>query len=159
MTLLGIKNSTKDIDFIIPQDQEYRYLIAMLQSIGYKRETEYGWRGKEDFIFDLYAGNKVYKNDLLESPLGIGNNTLFKEYEHIYIGVLNNYDIIITKLFRASSVDIEDCAGLVKATGKMLYWQKLESRFRETASYSPFEGKVLSNFSAFKDEMKRRKLL
>lgn len=35
MTLLGIKDSTKDIDLIVPDTKEYKYLIGMLEALGY----------------------------------------------------------------------------------------------------------------------------
>ncbi|MFA5162857.1 MAG: DUF6036 family nucleotidyltransferase [Elusimicrobiales bacterium] len=159
MTLLGVKESTKDIDFIVPDEKEYIYLAKRLAGMGYGRASEFGWSNGGNFIFDLYPGSKVYQTELLESPLETGNNTLFREFERIYIGILNPYDIIITKLFRASAVDIDDCAGLVKAAGKELDWAKLESRFRETASYSVFEDRANGNFNAFRETMKRRKLI
>lgn len=36
LTLLGIKPSTKDIDLIVPNLNEYKYLIATLEQLGYK---------------------------------------------------------------------------------------------------------------------------
>jgi len=159
MTLLEIKESTKDIDFIVPNESEYRYLAATLADMGYANISEFGWKRDGGFIFDLYPGSRVYQTDLLESPLKSGNNTLFREFARIYIGILNPYDIIITKLFRASGVDIEDCAGLLKTAGKKIDWARLEGRFRETASYSVFEDKANANFNAFRENIRRRKLI
>jgi hypothetical protein len=31
MTLLGVKESTRDVDFMVPVEEEYRYLIKILE--------------------------------------------------------------------------------------------------------------------------------
>jgi len=42
MTLLGVKPSTKDVDFMIPNIKEFTYLTKQLRALGYKQTTEYG---------------------------------------------------------------------------------------------------------------------
>jgi len=44
LTLLGIKASTKDIDLMVPNLDEYDYLIKILKQIGYKPTRGQGWR-------------------------------------------------------------------------------------------------------------------
>jgi hypothetical protein len=44
LTLLNVKASTKDIDLLIPDPNEYKYLIKSLIGLGYERETGAGWR-------------------------------------------------------------------------------------------------------------------
>ena len=39
LTLLDIKDSTKDVDFIIPVESEYEYLIKILKDLDYKPEA------------------------------------------------------------------------------------------------------------------------
>ena len=39
MTLLDVKASTKDVDFMVPNVSEYAYLIKMLKSLDYEPET------------------------------------------------------------------------------------------------------------------------
>jgi len=79
MTLLGIKESTKDIDLIVPDIEEHKYLIKIFQQIGYKPKT--GWGGARDngFVFDLFRGSFVHANELLQSPLEEGNHKLIKD--------------------------------------------------------------------------------
>src|SRR5947208_546937 len=70
LTLLEIKESTKDVDLLVPVSQEYDYLIKTLKQLGYKQETGSGWRRKgEVFIFDLFVGKRVHTTELLKSPL------------------------------------------------------------------------------------------
>lgn len=155
MTLLNIKASTKDIDFIVPDEGEYKYLAGKLGELGYRQATKYGWRKDGDFLFDLYPGNKVYETELLESPLVRGGNIPFKEFDRIYVGILNYRDILITKLFRSSSVDIEDCLALVRKAGKELDLKTFKDRFRQTAAYDISEEKILKNLEHFLQVLKR----
>jgi peroxiredoxin family protein len=50
MTLLGVKASTKDVDFMIPRLAEYNYLINMLKKLGYEMVTGCGWQRKGDIF-------------------------------------------------------------------------------------------------------------
>ena len=58
LTLLGVKESTKDVDFMVPNESEHRYLTKILKDLGYRQTTGSGWNKKGDlFIFDLFKGN------------------------------------------------------------------------------------------------------
>lgn len=149
MTLLGVKESTKDIDLMVPKVNEYTYLIKTLQQLGYKSESGWGWSRGDGFIFDLFRGNAVHTTELIESPLVDENHTLIKEFSHIYLGVLNCYDIIISKLFRGTGIDNEDCLVLVKNKRKEIDLIRLEERLRKTASYDVSEDKVIQNWEYF----------
>ena len=155
LTLIGIKPSTKDIDLIVPDEGEYRYLIKVLKQLGYKSASGSGWARDDGFIFDLFAGKRVHTTELLESPLDKGNNSLVKEFSRIYLGVLNYYDILISKLFRAASVDMEDCLSLIKSKGREIDVTKFIERFRETASYDVSEEKDNKNLDHFLKLLKR----
>lgn len=159
LTLLGVKPSTKDIDLIVPNLDEYKYLTNILKQLGYKSATGWGWKREDDFIFDLFRGKSVHTTELLESPLEKGNHILVKEFNRVYLGALNFYDIIITKLFRATSVDIDDCLLLVKSKRKAIDLKQLERRFRETASFDISEDKVNKNFEHFLRILRREGLI
>lgn len=155
LTLLNIKESTKDVDFIIPEEGEYRYLIRVLKDLGYESKTGAGWAKDEGFIFELYNGKRVFTTELLESPLKEGNNTPLKEFNHIYLGILNYYDLIISKIFRASSLDIVDCLELFKIKYTEIGIEKLKDRFYETSSYDTADGKNKKNFKYFLDILQK----
>jgi len=155
MTLMGVKDSTKDIDLVLPDIDEREYLINILPQLGYKPKTGSGWARDNGFIFDLFRGNFVHTNQLLESPLEEGNHQLIKEFSHIYLGVLNYYDIIISKLFRGNTVDNEDCLALIKSKKEEIDFMKLDKRFRETASYDVSEAKILKNWEYFLGYLRR----
>jgi len=77
MTLLGIKASTKDVDFMVPVPSEWTYLRKVLSDLGYKPATGMGLkRDDEPYVFDLFCGNKIHTTELLESPLEEKNHIL-----------------------------------------------------------------------------------
>ena len=150
LTLLDVKPSTKDIDLLVPVIGEYQYLIRTLKDLGYKSASGAGWARDDGFIFDLFPGKRVHTTELLESPLDKGNNIPVKELTHIYLGVLNFYDIIISKLFRGTGIDMEDCLMLMRVKGKEVNMVKLAERFNETALYDVSEDRVRKNLEHFK---------
>jgi hypothetical protein len=159
LTLLGIKSSTKDVDFLVPEENEYRYLVKTLSQLGYEQKTGSGWMKKgESYIFDLFAGKRVHTTELLESPLLKENHQKIKELSHLYIGVLNDYDLIVSKLFRGTDVDFEDCLSLMKARQQEIGLDKLEQRFKETASYDISEDRILKHWEHFYRILKKEKL-
>jgi hypothetical protein len=158
LTLLNLKASTKDIDFLIPKPEEYKYLVTILADLGYEGITETGWQKNRTFIFDLYVGKTIFTTELLESPLKAGNHIPFKEFSSIYLGILNYYDLIITKLFRYSTVDIEDCLTILKEKHREIDMEKLKSRFYETSSYDTSDERNRKNFEYFLKVIKKEKI-
>src|SRR3989338_785756 len=99
LTLLGYKLSTVDVDFLVPVESEYKRLIEFLEQAGYERVSGHRWRRPgETIVFDLFVGSSVYTTGLLDSPLEPGKNRKIKEFNKIYLGVLNSIDLVITKL-------------------------------------------------------------
>ena len=158
LTLLGVKASTKDIDLIVPEVNEYEYLIKILKQLGYKTASGWGWSRDDGFIFDLFRGKSVHTTELLESPLAEGNNIVVKEFDRIYLGILNYYDIIISKLFRSTAVDIEDCLLLVKSKQNEIDLKLFEDRFKQTASFDVSEDRVLGHLKHFLSVLKKEDL-
>ena len=150
MTLLGIKASTKDIDFMVPDKNEYKYLVKVLSDIGYKPSTPFKWqRDGESFEIDLFSGNKIHTTELLESPLNEGNHIFFQRVGRIYIGILNFYDLISSKLFRGTTVDFDDCLSLVKASGDEIDKERLVRHYKEMASYEIAEERIKGHIDSF----------
>lgn len=159
LTLLGVKASTKDIDLMVPALDEYDYLIGILKQLGYKSASGWGWARGDGFIFDLFRGKTIHTTELLDSPLNKENHTFLKEFENIYLGVLNYYDIIISKLFRGTTLDIDDCLGLVNRRNKEIDFKYLEKRFKETASFDVSEDRVNKNFEHFLKMVRKEGLI
>lgn len=100
----------------------------------------------------------MHTTELLDSPLDKGKHILIREFSHIYLGVLNYYDLIIAKLFRATTVDIEDCLSLMKDKRQEIDLNLLERRFKETASFDVSEDIVNSNWEHFLRMIKKEGL-
>lgn len=126
----------------MPEESEYDYLIKVLRNFGYKPVTGAGWSRGDRYIFGLFRGKRVHTTELLESPLKKGNHILLKEFSHIYLGILNYYDIIIVKLFRGMQVDIDDCLSLVKNKVEKIDINILKKRFLKTSPYDVSEDRV-----------------
>jgi hypothetical protein len=156
MTLLGVKASTRDIDFMLPEMTEYKYLIQILGQLGYVNVSGYGWARKgEPFIFDLFPGKKLFTTELLEDPLQKGRHVLIKEFSHIYLGVLNDHDLIVSKLFRGDAVDFDDAVTLAVAHQRELNITKLREHFFEMLSYHPVgEKRVRPHWETFEKRLK-----
>ena len=159
LTLLDIKASTKDVDFMVPDESEHKYLIKILKDLGYKQTTASGWQKKGDvFIYDLFPGKRIHTTELVDSPLGEGRHILLKEFSYLYVGILNEYDLIATKLFRGTGVDFEDCLMLVKARIATIDIERLEQHIKELAGYDVSEKRILENLKDFLDLLRKEKL-
>ena len=159
LTLLKVKPSTKDIDLMVPNLHEHEYLVSILKQLGYKPASCWGWARGDGFIFDLFRGKSIHTTELLESPLDKGNNVLVKEFSRIYLGILNYYDIIISKLFRATQIDIDDCLVLVRNKKRDIDFEHLKIRIQETASFDVSEDRVNKNFEHFLKILKKEGLI
>ncbi len=156
LTLLGYKESTKDVDFIVPVEAEYDRLVDFLRRAGYKQSSDLGWiYPGENIIYDLYKGKRVFTTELLESPLNKGGNKKVLRLKRIYLGVLNSIDWVITKMFRGDPSDVQDCVAL--AQHERIDLKELERRFRETASFDVSEKKALKNLELILNELKKIK--
>jgi hypothetical protein len=158
LTLLNIKESTKDVDLIVPEKNEYHKLIKFLKALNYRYKGN-GLAHDDDpnFIYQLWCGNRVFTTDLLESPLKENNHILINKWSHIYLGALNLPDLIITKMFRGTHADREDCIAAF-ATGQVDA-EKLLDRYSEAARYDLNPEKVLQNFVYLTEDLHEERLI
>jgi len=158
LTLLKIKDSTKDIDFTVPVAKEYERLMKFLRDLGY--EEKGGGLAHDDdpnFIYQFWCGNKVFTTNLLDSPLDPGKHIMVKRWSHIYLAALNLTDLIITKMFRGTPVDRDDCIAAF-ATGQVNAEQLLE-RYSEAARYDLYPEKVRRNFVYLAEGLRELELI
>jgi hypothetical protein len=158
LTLLKIKDSTKDIDFIVPEENEYQRLMKFLKHLNYGDKG--GGLAHEDdpnFIYQFWCGSRVFTTDLLDSPLEKGKHILIKKWTHIYLGALNLIDLIITKMFRGDQVDRDDCIAAF-ATGQVNP-EELLDRYSETAGYDLNPEKVMQNIVSLAEDLSEKQLI
>ena len=157
LTIQNIKISTKDVDFLVPVKEEYAALISIIKKLGYSQITGSGWsRGKGDFIFDFFPGNTVYITELLDSPLKKGNHVKIKTFKKIYVGALNDYDLVVTKMFRGTSVDIDDCLALIHSREGKFDLEKLKTRYQETAQYDVNPERMMQNLEGLLMRLRKK---
>ena len=118
LTLQYLKESTKDVDFLVPDEGEYKTLLSTLKKLNYRQKTGSGWARDGGFTFDLFPGKKVFTTELLDSPLDPGRFIPIRTFKRLMVGALNDHDLIVSKMFRGTDVDIDDCLMLIKGRGK-----------------------------------------
>lgn len=158
LTLLDLKESTKDIDLVVPVVTEYEKLIKFLSTIGYS-EKGGGWAHPDDplFLYQFWCGKRVFTTELLDSPLDAGKHIVIKEWPHIYLGALNLIDLITTKMFRGTGLDVDDCITVFE-TGQVNA-EELFERYSEAARYDLNPDKMMQNVVSFVDELALRDLV
>lgn len=159
MTLMGVKSSTKDIDFIAPRVGEHDYLTKQLKALGYKQVTGSGWkRAGEGFQFDIFRGNCIHTTELLESSLEESRHSTLKEFSHLFIGILNDYDLIVSKLMRGTTVDYEDCLSLTEAHLTEIDMSRLIQHFYSMISYDLAEDRLKPNIDHYIELLREKGL-
>ena len=158
LTLLRIKESTKDIDMMVPVQKEYERLIIFLRKIGYQ-ERGNGLVHPDDpnFLYQFWSGNRVFTTELLDSPLEPGKNIPIKKWRHIYLGALNPQDLIITKMFRGTPVDLDD--SLAAFSTFEIDPGGLLERYVETARYDINPNKMIANFILFAEALVEKNIV
>lgn len=147
LTLQDLKDSTKDADFLVPDDDEYKALLSTLKKLRYRPASGSGWAKDDGFIFDLFRGKAVFQTELLESPLDEGNHIPIKSFKKLSVSALNDFDLIISKMSRGTDVDVDDCVRLIKGR-KKFDLEKLKQRYKETALYELNTDKMMKNIES-----------
>ncbi len=104
MTMLGIKASTKDIDFNIPEKKDYEEFVRLYKAIS------------PGVAIDYYPNNTVFTEVLPEDYLSIASDYK-SNFENIRIKVLNPVDIVCSKISRCDEADIEDIKSCIEIYG------------------------------------------
>lgn len=154
LTLLGHKESTKDVDFLIPVPSEHDALLKLFKKLGYRQATGAGYlHPNGNWIFDIYRGQTIFQTELLDPVHLEGNHRVIKKYTRLTLSCLNPPDLIISKMFRGTQVDVQDSVTVLKSESIDL--AQLGRRYRETAEYYFDPGSCKKNLSYLIAEMDR----
>lgn len=75
LTLYGHKESTRDVDFLIPDPAQYDHLVKTLKRMGYISSGGHRYQHhREPWIFDLFRGQTIFQTELLD-PIQKRENT------------------------------------------------------------------------------------
>jgi hypothetical protein len=80
------------------------------------------------------------------------------EYSHLYIGILNDYDLISSKLMRGTGVDFDDCLMLAEARGDALDIDRLIEHFNEMVVYDIAVDRIKPHIEVFVDRLRENGL-
>ncbi|MFH1276351.1 MAG: DUF6036 family nucleotidyltransferase [Candidatus Woesearchaeota archaeon] len=128
LTILGIKQSTLDIDINIDLESEYKYIKKIFEQIGFKKIGAYRWLTQESLAFDLFFGSNILGTNLLSDCLD--KSKLIKSFGMINLYTLSLYDIIISKLARGDERDFNDIKNIFES--EKIDVNKLIKRYKET---------------------------
>jgi hypothetical protein len=157
LTLYGHKESTKDVDFLLPEPAQYDHLVRTLRAQGYHRATGNGFKHpSQPWIFDLFRGQTIFQTELLDPVQDEGRHLVIRRYKKLVLACLKPDDLIISKMFRGTMVDVDDSIIMIKS--EKLDLKELGERYRETAGYyfNPHDCKRKLGYLI--DELERQKL-
>jgi hypothetical protein len=111
LTLLGIKQSTKDVDFCFLSENDMKRFIQIAEKISYMAD---GNKLKKDkIVIDLYSEGYIFcvqlENEYAKKAIPI------REMKKIKLFSLAPIDIIVTKTARLNERDIEDISTLFES--------------------------------------------
>jgi hypothetical protein len=134
LTLHGYKETTRDVDFLIPNLKQYAQIISMIKKLGYEQRTASGWLSPNKlWLFDLFRGQTVFQTGLLDPIQKKGNHRFILSYKKITLGTLTAGDLVISKMFRGTTVDVDDSVLMI--VSENLDLQQLAQRYKDTADY------------------------
>jgi len=130
MVLKGIKEATKDIDFLTTTAHDKIQKLFLLAGLKENNTSELcnTWY-LDDIRIDIF-----YNEFILGFAMPDDWKTLSEQIKTIgklKIFILNWYDIIITKIARSEKRDIDDCIAIIKH--EKLDFKKLKERYYQSA--------------------------
>lgn len=133
MVIKGLKEVTKDIDFITTNDQEE--IKSILKKSGFK-ENRTGmvnvWFDDNNLRLDIFYGPYIIGVDLEKDWQELSE--FIEKLNQVELYVLNWYDIIITKIARSEDRDLEDIFQIMKT--QKIDFKTLKKRYYDTADNS-----------------------
>ena len=98
--------------------------------------------------------NTHFTTELLDSPFEAGKSIPIRTFKKLAVSALNDTDLIISKMFRGTSVDVEDCLTLMNARGAAFDLAALKARFEETALYDLMPEKMMKHLQYLLNDYK-----
>lgn len=132
LTILNLKQSTRDIDINIGSIREYRYICRIFEQVGFEKGGACRWLSQEGLAFDLFYGSNLMGTELL--PDSLEQSRYIRSFGKIKLYTLSLYDIIISKLARGDSRDLDDIKRIFES--EKIELKKLVARYKETMEIS-----------------------
>lgn len=108
LTLLGIKESTKDIDFDLPESSDCKIIEGILKDLNFEKKG-FSWFATTNIgitRIDLFKGGYIFNIQLLDDY--INKTRIITKIGNITLKTISLQDIIITKIGRGDERDFDD---------------------------------------------------
>lgn len=105
LTLLNLKESTKDIDFDLPFEKDWKDLVSLFQKLDFEQEG-FAWFTSLGLRIDLFKQGYIFSTQLPSDYVEKSNIAV--KLENITLKTLSLEDMIITKLGRGDERDFMD---------------------------------------------------
>jgi hypothetical protein len=132
LTILGIKESTLDIDIDVHSSAEYKRLCLLFEQIGFKRIGTIRWQTQEGLFFDLFQGSNILGTALQSDYMT--KSKFIRAFGNVKLYTFCLDDIIISKLARGDMRDFEDIKAIFESNNIDL--DKLIARYKVTMEFS-----------------------
>lgn len=125
LTLLGLKDSTRDIDFNIDSEKGYKKIEKLFGQMGFKKIGPNKWETDIGFFIDLFQSGYIFCVQLPDGYQKMSKE--IRNFGRIRLLAISPYDIIITKLGRSESKDFDDIKTIL--TKEKINLGKLAGRY------------------------------
>jgi hypothetical protein len=132
LTLLGLKDSTRDIDFNIDSESGYNEIEKLFGKMGFRKIGPNKWETDRGFYVDLFKSGYIFCVQLPEDYKKASKE--IRNFGRIRLFAISAYDIITTKLGRGDSRDFDDIE--VVFTKNRINLGKLAKRYVESMERS-----------------------
>ncbi len=106
LTLLGLKDSTRDVDLNIDSGKGHKEIEGLFLRMGFEKTGENKWKSDIGFHIDLFQGGYIFCVQLNEDYKKLSKE--IRNFGRIRLMTISPYDIIITKLARGDERDFDD---------------------------------------------------
>lgn len=132
LTILGLKSSTKDVDFNVDSTEQYTYLIKLFKDLGFEEIGSIRWQTQEGFALDIFYGSNILGTALL--PDCLKKSRFIRGFGKLKLYTFSLDDIIISKLARGSDRDFMDIKQILLK--EKIVMEELVNRYKETMETS-----------------------
>ena len=150
------KTATKDVDIVMLSEGDRKYLVGVLEKIGFKAEIRPKKEGEpyrlvlKDYVLDVFAGS-VFRLKISKGMLGRVKEKV--EFGNVTVSVISPEDIILSKSMTDRAGDREDAVRIIKEINvkwdivlSECVWQSQNGDFRFCIYLYDFLDELVHNF-------------
>ncbi len=132
LTLLGLKDSTRDIDLNIDSNDGRKKIEELFNAMNFKKTSGIGWETDVGFRIDLFSNGYIFCTQLPGDYAKLSKE--IRNLGRLRLFAISPCDIIITKLGRGDGRDFDDIETIFRK--EKIDVKKLADRFIKTMGNS-----------------------